>query len=58
MHHLEEACTTRRSLGGFLGWLVNTLLSAVVGAVVGALVVFVRHLLPRRAAAGGSAAAH
>ena len=47
VHHLEEAVHDSVStLGGLLGWLVNTLASAVVGLAVGAVAVAVMHLLP------------
>ncbi|WP_148614018.1 DUF808 domain-containing protein [Nocardioides rubriscoriae] len=51
VHHLEEeAAHALESVGGVVGWLVNTALSAVVGLVVGAVVVAVMHVLPTGAA--------
>jgi hypothetical protein len=47
VHHAEEAVHHAVStLGGLLGWLVNTVSSAVLGVLVGAVAVAVMHLLP------------
>ena len=47
VHHLEDKVHHAvSSVGGALGWLVNTAASAVLGLVVGALVMVVMHLLP------------
>ena len=52
VHHAEEwAHDLVDSMGGALGWLVNTVCSAVIGLVVGAVAVVVMHLVPRRTAA-------
>ena len=47
VHHWEEQVSHAvSSVGGALGWLVNTAVSAVVGLVWGALVVAIMHVLP------------
>jgi len=47
VHHLEEgAHDVIESVGGLLGWLVNTFASAVIGLVWGVVVVAVMHVLP------------
>ena len=52
VHSLEEAAAdTAHSIGGIIGWLVNTAASALVGLVVGAAAVAVMHVLPRRSRA-------
>ncbi|HET7734719.1 MAG TPA: DUF808 domain-containing protein [Nocardioidaceae bacterium] len=52
VHHAEEwAHDLVDSVGGALGWLVNTVCSAVIGLAVGAVAVLVMHLVPRRSAA-------
>jgi predicted DNA repair protein MutK len=52
VHHAEEwAHDLVDTLGGTLGWVVNTLCSAVIGLAVGAVAVLVMHLVPRRSAA-------
>ena len=52
VHSLEEAAAdTAQSIGGIIGWLVNTAASALVGLVVGAAAVAVMHVLPRRSRA-------
>ncbi len=49
VHHAQEAVVAATgSLGGVLGWLVDTLASAAAGLVVGALVVAVVQLFSRR----------
>jgi hypothetical protein len=49
VHHWEEDVHHAvESIGGVLGWLVNTAASAVLGLLVGAVVVAVMHLVPRR----------
>ncbi|MFZ1412073.1 MAG: DUF808 domain-containing protein [Micropruina sp.] len=48
VHHAEEAVAAAvPSIGGALGWTVNTLASAALGLVVGGLVVAM-HLIPRK----------
>ncbi|MCH9803726.1 MAG: DUF808 domain-containing protein [Acidimicrobiaceae bacterium] len=46
VHDLEESVHDVGSIGGVLGWLVNTAISAVVGLVWGGLVVAVVSRLP------------
>ena len=44
------------SIGGVLGWLVNTAASAVFGLLIGAVVVAIMHLVPKRGAKDSAAA--
>lgn len=46
VHDLEEAVHDVGSIGGLLGWLVDTAISAVVGLASGGLVVAVMSRLP------------
>lgn len=47
VHHLEGYVTGISTIGGFLGWCVNTACSLVVGAIVGTLLVAVAHAVTR-----------
>jgi uncharacterized protein len=58
VHHLEESVHDVGSIGGVLGWLVNTTASALVGLVVGATVVAIVSSIRRRRDVDSVAPAH
>ena len=51
VHHWEEDVhDALGTIGGVVGWLVNTVASAILGLLVGAVAVVVMHLVPGRKA--------
>lgn len=49
VHHAEEAVAhALPTIGGVVGWFVNTGASAVAGLLVGGIVVAIMHVVPRK----------
>lgn len=49
VHHLEVAAAAAVStIGGFVGWVVNTFFSLILGFIWGSLVVLVVHFIPKK----------